>query len=145
VPNFFRVLSNSPAVINAHAALNQGLGKALDLKTRERIALAVAAVNGCEYCDAAHTFTGYTFAKLSKEEVDLPGRALPLILMLQRPRLCSQGSRGSGQGFGRRHRGDPPGRFQRQPDRGNRGRRCGEFLHQPDQQRGWHGRGFPSI
>jgi hypothetical protein len=45
VPNFFRVLSNSPAVINAHAALNQGLGKALDLKTRERIALAVAAVN----------------------------------------------------------------------------------------------------
>ncbi|EAT10347.1 hypothetical protein NYF14_14585 [Sphingobium sp. 10 DY56-G10] len=38
VPNFFRVLSNSPAVINAHAALNQGFGKALDLKTRERIA-----------------------------------------------------------------------------------------------------------
>lgn len=71
VPNFFRVLSNSPAVINAHAALNQGLGKALDLKTRERIALAVAAVNGCEYCDAAHTFTGYTFAKLSREEVEL--------------------------------------------------------------------------
>lgn len=71
VPNFFRVLSNSPAVINAHAALNQGLGKALDLKTRERIALAVAAVNGCEYCDAAHTFTGYTFAKLSREEVNL--------------------------------------------------------------------------
>ncbi len=71
VPNFFRVLSNSPAVITAHAALNQGLGKALDLKTRERIALAVPAVNGCEYCDAAHTFTGYTFAKLSKEEVAL--------------------------------------------------------------------------
>jgi len=71
VPNFFRVLSNSPAVIDAHAALNQGLGKALELKTRERIALAVAAVNGCEYCDAAHTFTGYTFAKLSREEVDL--------------------------------------------------------------------------
>lgn len=71
VPNFFRVLSNSPAVIDAHAALNQGLAKALDLKTRERIALAVAAVNGCEYCDAAHTFTGYTFAKLSREEVEL--------------------------------------------------------------------------
>lgn len=74
VPNFFRVLSNSPAVINAHAALNQGLGKTLDVKTRERIALVVAAVNGCEYCDAAHTFTGYTFAKLSREEVDLARR-----------------------------------------------------------------------
>lgn len=71
VPNYFRVLSNSPAVIDAHAALKQSLGKALDLKTRERIALAVAAVNGCEYCDLAHTFTGYTFAKLSREEVDL--------------------------------------------------------------------------
>ncbi|MET3471091.1 putative peroxidase-related enzyme [Novosphingobium sp. 1529] len=71
VPNFFRVLSNSPAVITAHAALNQGLGKAIDLKTRERIALAVAAVNGCEYCDAAHSFTGHNFAKLSREEIDL--------------------------------------------------------------------------
>jgi alkylhydroperoxidase family enzyme len=65
----------------------------------------VAAVNGCEYCDAAHTFTGYTFAKLSKEEVDLPAKAPRPIRTLQRPRLCSQGSRGSGQGFGRRHRG----------------------------------------
>lgn len=70
VPNFFRVLSNSPTVINAHAALNQGLGKALDTKTRERIALTVAAVNGCEYCNAAHTFTGFNFAKLSREEID---------------------------------------------------------------------------
>lgn len=69
VPNFFRVLSNSAAVINAHAALSQNLGKALDLKTRDRIALAVAAVNGCEYCDAAHSFTGFTFAKLSREEI----------------------------------------------------------------------------
>ena len=71
VPNFFRVLSNSPTVINAHGALNQGLGKALDVKTRERIALAVAAVNGCEYCNAAHTFTGFTFSKLSREEIEL--------------------------------------------------------------------------
>lgn len=31
-------------------------------------------MNGCEYCDAAHTFTGYTFAKLSREEVDLARR-----------------------------------------------------------------------
>jgi uncharacterized peroxidase-related enzyme len=71
VPNFFRFLSNSPTVINAHAALNQGLSKALDVKTRERIALTVAAVNGCEYCKAAHSFTGFTFSKLSKEEIEL--------------------------------------------------------------------------
>lgn len=61
VPNFFRLLSSSSAVIGAHAGLNQGLSKALDVKTRERIALAIAAINGCEYCNAAHTFTGYTF------------------------------------------------------------------------------------
>ncbi|MEZ7274670.1 hypothetical protein NYF14_14580 [Sphingobium sp. 10 DY56-G10] len=30
----------------------------------------MAAANGCEYCNAAHSFTGYTFAKLSKEEVE---------------------------------------------------------------------------
>jgi uncharacterized peroxidase-related enzyme len=71
VPNFFRVLSNSPAVLGAHAALSQHLGKSLDLKTRERIALAVAAVNGCEYCNAAHSFTGHTFAKLNHEEIAL--------------------------------------------------------------------------
>ncbi|SFB63751.1 uncharacterized peroxidase-related enzyme [Rhizobium sp. NFR07] len=71
LPNLFRVLSISPAVINAHAALNQGLSKALDVKTRERIALTVAAVNGCEYCNAAHSFTGFTFSKLSKEEIAL--------------------------------------------------------------------------
>ncbi|MDF8331721.1 carboxymuconolactone decarboxylase family protein [Novosphingobium cyanobacteriorum] len=71
VPNFFRVLSNSPSALDAHSALSQVLGKALDAKTRERIALAVAAVNGCEYCDAAHTFTGFNFAKLSREEIDL--------------------------------------------------------------------------
>lgn len=71
VPNFFRLLSNSPAVLKAHAALSGELGKALDVKMRDRIALAVAAVNGCDYCDAAHTFTGFTFAKLSREEIDL--------------------------------------------------------------------------
>ena len=71
VPNFFRVLSNSPAALGAHGALSQTLGKALDVKTRERIALAVAAVNGCEYCDAAHTYTGFNLAKLSREEIDL--------------------------------------------------------------------------
>lgn len=71
VPNFFRVLSNSPVALGAHGELSQALGKALDVKTRERIALAVAAVNGCEYCDAAHTYTGFNLAKLSREEIDL--------------------------------------------------------------------------
>jgi uncharacterized peroxidase-related enzyme len=71
VPNFFRVAAISPAVLNAHGAMNQALGKALDLKTREEIALTVAGVNGCEYCDAAHSFTGHSFAKLPPRDIAL--------------------------------------------------------------------------
>lgn len=71
VPNFFRAIANSPAVLAAHGAMNQALSKALDVKTRERISLATAAVNGCEYCDAAHSFTALNFAHLPPEEIAL--------------------------------------------------------------------------
>jgi len=50
--------------------LNGALGKgSLDSKTRERIALAVAQINGCDYCLAAHTYLGSNLAKLSDEEI----------------------------------------------------------------------------
>lgn len=68
-PNFFAVLANSPAVLAGHGAFDGALGKTLDLKTREGIALATAAVNGCEYCAAAHTYTGHTFARLSEADI----------------------------------------------------------------------------
>ncbi len=59
VPNFIRVLANSPAALNAflgmHAIAGAGV---LDPKTRERIALAVAEQNGCQYCVSAHTAIG---------------------------------------------------------------------------------------
>jgi uncharacterized peroxidase-related enzyme len=45
-----------------------GRGK-LDKKIRERIALAIAQKNGCEYCLAAHTYTGTHVTKLSLEEI----------------------------------------------------------------------------
>jgi len=70
-PNFFRVLANSPAALSAHAASGQALGRALDLKMRERIALVTAAVNGCDYCAAAHGFTGHKFAKLSLDDIEM--------------------------------------------------------------------------
>lgn len=68
-PNFFAVLANSPAVLAAHGAFDAALGKTLNVKTREGIALATAAVNGCEYCTAAHTFTGHNFAHLSVDDI----------------------------------------------------------------------------
>ncbi len=71
VPNFYRAIATSPAVLNGYAALADGLGRTLDVKTRERIALAVAEVNGCDYCLAAHSYIGLNLARLSPDEVVL--------------------------------------------------------------------------
>jgi uncharacterized peroxidase-related enzyme len=71
VPNMFRLIAQSPAALLAFTANNGALGKALDVKTRERIALAVAQVNGCDYCLSAHTYLGLNLAKISREEIAL--------------------------------------------------------------------------
>jgi uncharacterized peroxidase-related enzyme len=71
VPNMFRLIAQSPAALQGFVANNGALAKALDLKTRERIALAVAQVNGCDYCLSAHTYLGLNLAKISPEEVAL--------------------------------------------------------------------------
>ena len=42
VPNMFRLIASSPAALKGYTANNAALAKALDVKTRERIALAVA-------------------------------------------------------------------------------------------------------
>lgn len=59
VPNFLKVFANSPAALKAflglHGIANDG---SLDLRTRERIALALAQQNSCEYCLSAHTAIG---------------------------------------------------------------------------------------
>ena len=70
VPNLFRVVGNSPAALEGYLGLNGALAKGkLDGKTRERIALAVAEVNGCGYCLAAHTYLGKNLAKLDEAEI----------------------------------------------------------------------------
>lgn len=70
VPNIFRLVSNSPAALGGWTAFQGALGKGkLPLATRERIALAMAEVNGCDYCLSAHTFTGAKFAKLDDSEI----------------------------------------------------------------------------
>ena len=71
VPNLFRLLSLSPAALEGLLGLNGALGAALDLKTRERIAIAVAEVNGCDYCLSAHSYLGLNLAKLDQQEIDL--------------------------------------------------------------------------
>ncbi|MBN9247364.1 MAG: peroxidase-related enzyme [Hyphomicrobium sp.] len=71
VPNLFRLIANSPAALAAFMGFQGALAKTLDVKTRERIAIAVAQVNGCDYCLSAHTYLGLNLAKISPEEVAL--------------------------------------------------------------------------
>ena len=70
VPNLFRLVGNSPAALEGYLGLNGALAKGtLEAPTRERIALAVAEVNGCSYCLSAHSYLGKNLAKLSDAEI----------------------------------------------------------------------------
>ena len=70
VPNLFRVVSNSPAALEGYLGMSGALNKGrLPAQTRERIALAVAQLNGCGYCLAAHTYLGQQLAKLDAAEM----------------------------------------------------------------------------
>jgi uncharacterized peroxidase-related enzyme len=71
VPNLFRLASISPAALTGMTSLSGALGRALDVKTRARIAIATAQVNGCDYCLSAHTYLGLNLAKISAEEIAL--------------------------------------------------------------------------
>ncbi|MFM9940287.1 MAG: carboxymuconolactone decarboxylase family protein [Hyphomicrobiaceae bacterium] len=69
-PNLFRVVGNSPAALEGYLGLNGALGKGkIDVKTRERIALVVAEINGCGYCLAAHSYLAKNLAKLDDAEI----------------------------------------------------------------------------
>src|SRR3954466_6837308 len=69
-PNLFRMVATSPAALQGYVGLMGALGKgALPAPTRERIALAVAEINGCSYCLSAHTYIGKNVAKLDDAEI----------------------------------------------------------------------------
>ncbi len=62
-PNLFRLVAVSPAALEGYISLSGALGKGdLPAATRERIALAVAEINGCDYCLSAHTYLGRNVA-----------------------------------------------------------------------------------
>jgi uncharacterized peroxidase-related enzyme len=55
VPNLFRVLANAPVALEGLMDLSAALaGGALNQKTREQLALAIAESNLCAYCLSAH-------------------------------------------------------------------------------------------
>jgi uncharacterized peroxidase-related enzyme len=74
VPNLFRLVALSPAALLGFLGLNGALSKTLDVRTRERIALAVAQINGCDYCLSAHSYLGLNLAKIDSAEIALNRR-----------------------------------------------------------------------
>jgi uncharacterized peroxidase-related enzyme len=74
VPNLFRLIAISPHALQGFLGNNGALAKTLDAKTRERIALAVAQVDECDYCLSAHTYLGLNVAKLDADELALNRR-----------------------------------------------------------------------
>ena len=70
VPNLFRLVSSSPAALEGYLSMSGALAKGtLPAATRERIALAIAEINGCNYCLSAHTYLGKHVAKLDDAEM----------------------------------------------------------------------------
>jgi AhpD family alkylhydroperoxidase len=70
VPNLFRLVATSPAALEGYLGMSGALDKgALPAATRERIALAVAQINGCSYCLSAHTYLGKHLARLDDAEI----------------------------------------------------------------------------
>jgi len=70
VPNLFRVLANAPAALEGLMGLSAALARgALDEKTREQLALAIAESNLCAYCLNAHTTIAGKIG-LSRVEID---------------------------------------------------------------------------
>lgn len=71
-PNLYLLAATSPQTLDGLLSFSGALGKGvLDAATRERIALAVANVNGCDYCNSAHTYIAKNLVKLPDAEIAL--------------------------------------------------------------------------
>ena len=105
-PNFLRVLAKSLAAMRAYSEVENALaGGQLTARQREQIALTVAAINGSEYCLAAHSIIGAS-AGLSAEDVQLAREAkatdpqsnailaFTLAVVLQRGEIKDEGLKG---------------------------------------------------
>jgi len=69
IPNRFRLIGNSPAALEAYLGFSHAMNKTLDGKMRARIAMAVAQVNGCDYCLSANSYLGSNMARLDAAEL----------------------------------------------------------------------------
>lgn len=69
VPNIFKNMANSPAVLSGYLSLSDAAGKtSLSPSLREQISLVVGQTNHCNYCLAAHSTIGQSIG-LSETDV----------------------------------------------------------------------------
>lgn len=75
-PTMTKVMANSPTLLQAYLALSGAVaGGSLKPAVRERLAIATAQLNGCEYCLSAHTYVGANIAMVDPVELDRARRA----------------------------------------------------------------------
>jgi uncharacterized peroxidase-related enzyme len=56
VPNLYATIANSPNTLPAYLAFDEALGKGVfNARERQAIFLVVSQINGCHYCQSAHT------------------------------------------------------------------------------------------
>ncbi|MGU3412296.1 carboxymuconolactone decarboxylase family protein [Enterobacteriaceae bacterium C34A] len=71
LPHLFRLIGSSPAALTGYMGLSGALAKVLDARTRERIALVVSQINGCDYCLSAHSYIAKNMMTMTEEEIAL--------------------------------------------------------------------------
>jgi uncharacterized peroxidase-related enzyme len=70
VPEMAKVMANSPTLLRAYLALYGAVESgSIPAAARERLAVATAQHNGCEYCLSAHTYIGEHIAKVPTGEL----------------------------------------------------------------------------
>ncbi len=72
VLNIHGAMAHSPVVLDAYASLQHSISElgTFDGRTREAIALTVAAIDQCSYCQAAHTAGGKAAGLSEAETLD---------------------------------------------------------------------------
>ena len=70
-PNMTKVMAISPALLEGYLALSAALrGGVIPAPVRERLALATAEANGCEYCLSVHTYIGANITHVDADELE---------------------------------------------------------------------------
>ncbi len=72
VPNLYATIANSPNTLPAYLAFDEALGKGVfTAKERQSIFLIVSQINGCHYCQSAHTALGKMNGFTEEETIQL--------------------------------------------------------------------------